>query len=353
MSGTNIPPPAQSRTIVLPVPNPPLDLVLEWEPRSPGSNQDYSLDVTTWAAEQGETVTGFQALVSLPGSSTSPMTATQQPLVAGSNVCTVTLAGGVSATKCAVTFVITTATRQLTLTCWIVVVSLSGTPNRFGGLAYIGSALDPATASQIAALNFMLAAETQARIAADEALQVQIGQAAATANEALAEAASTAASYTALATQLHDFEQEVEQQLLELSALGGGAGAVAGDGDISATPTVTNGVTRTVLGLVPTGITPGTYAGFEIDANGRVLSYSGSGGSSGTTSTVTDIGTFLTTEGGALLAIDGGAANTFLGIDAGSSSGTTSGLSSLILTETGAGDLLAEDGVTPLSMGAN
>ncbi len=184
-------------------------------PKSPGTVQDYSLDVTAWAEDAGETVTSFTAMVSAAGSYLSPLVAVAQALLPN-NILTVLLSGGVSVTDCAVTFNIVTARRTLQLTCWIVVSSISATKDRYGNTAVIASVLDPATAGQITALGQGIAAEAASRTAEDTSLAGSIAALAETIADLSTGADSTIGSIAAVAGNLHDFQQSITSQFQNL-----------------------------------------------------------------------------------------------------------------------------------------
>jgi flagellin-like hook-associated protein FlgL len=148
-----------SRVASLPTVNIGPDDELRWAPKSPGTDEDYSLDVGIWADDAGEVVTSFTAAVSIGAGGASPLTCTAQPVFADTpNVLTVELVGGNSPQDCAIAFSISTATRTLALVVWITVMTLAAqgagtTPAVIG----TGSGVDPSVALQIAALEASVA----------------------------------------------------------------------------------------------------------------------------------------------------------------------------------------------------
>jgi hypothetical protein len=212
MSDTNSPVVSLDRTVSLPTADPGITDELRWPPKSPGTSQDYSLDVSAWANDGNETITGFSAVVANAGSESTPLTAANQALVAGSNVCTVILAGGASPTDCAVTFTITTATRTLQLTVWIQVATLSATRTAVG-LGVFGTSLDTGIEGQIATLSAGLASETERATVEEEALAGSLVTQGAAIEAAQSSIATVQGSLTELETVWSDFAESTGTSL--------------------------------------------------------------------------------------------------------------------------------------------
>jgi hypothetical protein len=204
------------RTILLPTPSPDATIELRWDPKSPGTDQDYSLDVTPWANDAGEVVTSFTAIVTTNGSSLVPLVANQIPLLdALPNVCSVELTGGASPTDCAVTFVINTPTRVLQLIVWISVLNLSPNLSRNRGVAVLGTSIDPGTAAALITLGNEIEAEVTRAEGVEGTLAGSLTALAAEVTAQEGATTSNTASLGVLTNELHNFEQSIDQGLFD------------------------------------------------------------------------------------------------------------------------------------------